>query len=65
MKVIATAIGYDGTTVRQVDEEFEMPEGAKGSWFTSLESAQKVAKAKSTKAAKADAKPEGEGGDIA
>jgi hypothetical protein len=33
MKVRATKQGYDGIAVRQPDEEFEMPEGVKGSWF--------------------------------
>lgn len=33
MNVIATAPGFDNIRVRQVGEEFEMPEGTKGSWF--------------------------------
>jgi len=33
MKVIATAKGYDNKAVREPGEVFDMPEGAKGSWF--------------------------------
>lgn len=33
MKVIATTTGHDGFVVRHEGDEFEMPEGAKGSWF--------------------------------
>lgn len=33
MRVIATARGFDGHVVREVDEEFDVPDGAKGSWF--------------------------------
>lgn len=33
MLVIATARGYDGFSTREEGEEFEMPFGAKGSWF--------------------------------
>lgn len=33
MKVKATKRGYDGTRVIEEGEEFDMPEGAKGSWF--------------------------------
>jgi hypothetical protein len=31
--VIATARGWDGLAVRDPGEEFQMPEGATGSWF--------------------------------
>jgi len=37
MQVIATAPGYDNVKVREVDEVFEMPDGATGDWFTPLE----------------------------
>ena len=33
MRVIATAVGYDNIVLRQPGEEFDMPDGAKGSWF--------------------------------
>lgn len=33
MDVIAIAEGFDGTCLRQPGEQFEMPEGSKGSWF--------------------------------
>ena len=33
MRVIAVAIGYDNIVVRQPGDEFDMPEGATGSWF--------------------------------
>lgn len=32
MKVIATAKGYSGQ-VREVGDEFEVPDNARGSWF--------------------------------
>lgn len=33
MRVIATNRGYDNVTTREPGDEFDMPEGAKGSWF--------------------------------
>lgn len=33
MKVIATKRGFDNVTIREEGDEFDMPEGAKGSWF--------------------------------
>lgn len=36
MKVRATKQGYDGVTIRQEGDEFELPDGAKGSWFAPL-----------------------------
>ena len=54
MQVIATAPGYDSIKVREVDEIFDMPDGATGEWFVPLEVAQKAAKAKSAKALKVD-----------
>lgn len=33
MRVIATAVGYDGICIRHPGEEFDMPEDAAGSWF--------------------------------
>lgn len=33
MRVIATKRGYDGVVVREEGAEFDMPDGAKGSWF--------------------------------
>ena len=37
MKVIATKTGFDGKRVRNAGDEFEMPDGSKGSWFVSAE----------------------------
>lgn len=33
MRVIATDVGYDNVVVREVGEEFDMPEGSKAPWF--------------------------------
>jgi hypothetical protein len=33
MKVVATKVGFDGKVLRQPGDAFEMPDGAKGSWF--------------------------------
>ncbi len=33
MRVIAKKTGFDGRKIRQPGEEFDMPEGSKGSWF--------------------------------
>lgn len=56
MRVIATARGFDGQQTREVDEEFEMPDGAKGSWFNEVGGAPapaaKPAKVKAEKPAK-------------
>lgn len=41
MRVIATARGYDGINLREVGEEFDMPDGSKGSWFTPVEPEEK------------------------
>ena len=32
-RVVATKRGHDGRIVREIGEEFDMPEGVKGSWF--------------------------------
>ena len=37
MKVIATAIGYDNLAVRQVGDEFDMPDGSTAPWFKPVE----------------------------
>ena len=41
MHVIATAVGFHSPTARllQPGDEFEMPDGAKGTWFEPVESA--------------------------
>lgn len=36
MKVIATKLGYFGK-LRDVGDEFEVPDGTKGSWFQPVE----------------------------
>jgi len=54
MKVIATRRGHDGVVVREEGEEFDMPDGAKGSWFLPVEPAKPAAKAKPKADPKAD-----------
>ena len=49
MQVIATATGYDGQVIRKAEEEFEMPEGSKGSWFKPTVPAPKPGKPKADK----------------
>lgn len=44
MRVIATNRGYDNVTTREPGDEFEMPEGSKGTWFRSLEEPEPAAK---------------------
>lgn len=36
MKVIATARGFDNVAVREIGDEFDVPEGSKGSWFKAV-----------------------------
>jgi len=33
MRVVATAPGFDNVKLREPGEEFDMPDGSKGSWF--------------------------------
>jgi len=54
MKVIATRRGHDGVVVREEGEEFDMPDGAKGSWFLPVEPAKPAAKVKPKADPKAD-----------
>jgi predicted NUDIX family NTP pyrophosphohydrolase len=49
MRVIATNVGYDNIKLREPGEEFEMPDGAKGSWFVPVGEVKK-AKPKQAKA---------------
>lgn len=51
MKVVANAIGFFGS-LRQVGDEFEVPEGSKGSWFTPVK-AEKPKKPGAAQAAQA------------
>lgn len=37
MRVIANQRGYFGTSLREPNEEFDVPDGTTASWFTSLE----------------------------
>jgi hypothetical protein len=37
VNVIATGQGWDGIAIREPGEEFQMPEGATGSWFEPLD----------------------------
>lgn len=55
MRVIATALGFDGRDLRAEGDEFEMPDGAKGSWFKPVDEAKPVAPA-GAKPAKASAR---------
>lgn len=49
MKVVATAMGFDGQ-LRQIGDEFEVPEGITGSWFKPVDGdTKKPAPAKPTK----------------
>lgn len=49
MKVIATARGFFGR-LREVDEEFEVPNGEKASWFTPVKNSKPRAKQADNKA---------------
>jgi hypothetical protein len=51
MRVVATSTGYFGS-LREVGDEFEVPHGTKGSWFTSV-----VATANEKPAGKGKGKP--------
>lgn len=52
MRVIATARGYDNLKTREEGEEFDMPDGAKGSWFVPLDEPAKPVKAQKVKSDK-------------
>jgi hypothetical protein len=45
MRVVATAQGYLGC-FREVGDEFEVPVGTKGSWFTAVVESKPAGKAK-------------------
>jgi hypothetical protein len=53
MKVIATGPGYDGIVLRDRGDEFDMPDGATGSWFDPVdgEATEPVVKKSKEKAA--------------
>ena len=38
-RVVATQRGHDGRVVREIGEEFDMPDGVKGSWFVPVDNA--------------------------
>jgi hypothetical protein len=40
MRVIATKAGFDGRRLRAAGDEFDMPEGSKGSWFVPVQKAE-------------------------
>jgi hypothetical protein len=40
MRVVANKVGFDGRKIRQPGEEFDMPEGSKGSWFAPAQKAE-------------------------
>lgn len=52
MLVRATERGFDNVKLREVDEEFDMPEGATGSWFTPVDGSPSETAARPAKAAK-------------
>lgn len=52
MRVIATNRGYDNITTREIGDEFDMPDGATGSWFVPKDAPAKPAKAEKAKADK-------------
>lgn len=52
MRVIATNRGYDNLTTREIGDEFDMPDGATGSWFEPVDAPVKPAKADKPKADK-------------
>lgn len=52
MKVRATKRGYDNVVLREEGDEFDMPDGAKGSWFVPVG---KAPKGKNASAEQADA----------
>lgn len=45
MRVQALKVGFAGGTLRHPGDVFDMPEGAKGSWFTPLDKAPATGKA--------------------
>lgn len=54
MKVIATKKGYDGINVREPGEEFDMKDGAKGSWFEPVKAEPKAEEPKGKPGKKSD-----------
>jgi hypothetical protein len=46
MRVVANSLGYFGS-LRNAGDEFEVPDGTKGSWFAPVESEVKAKSAKS------------------
>lgn len=52
MQVIATSRGYDGLKLREVDEVFSMPDGAKGRWFEPVDAPAAARPATAPKGAK-------------
>lgn len=42
MRVVATDVGYDNLKLRQVGEEFDMPEGSVGRWFQPVGAVEEV-----------------------
>lgn len=59
MRVVATKVGFDeSSTLRQPDEEFEVSDGAKGSWFQPIQQAEPERKPRASK-------PKDDGSDLA
>jgi hypothetical protein len=57
MRVIATARGYDNITTREIGDEFDMPDDAKGSWFAPKDAPVKSSKEDKPKAGKQSKTP--------
>ena len=63
MRVIATNRGYDNITTREISDEFDMPDGATGTWFVPVDAPTKPAKADKAKADKPKTMSEAAKGD--
>ncbi len=57
MRVIATARGFDNQKLREVDEEFDVKDGTKGSWFKPVEKQRRGREAPTADEKTADANP--------
>ena len=62
MKVIATKLGYFGK-LREPGDEFEVPEGTKGSWFKPVDAPEDEAPAVRRPRKPKDEKAEGDAAD--
>lgn len=53
MRVVATKVGYFGQ-LREVGEEFEVPEGTKGSWLEPVQAAEPERKPRASRPQRQD-----------